>query len=224
MANSSLIMKILPEIDRFEKEYVGEEMDLNKFSQWLYANNQQTEQSSNDNSKIKWHGQGKGGKAHFTASNLLTAISRYKNNYVKLALEGSPFETYDEFAFVLSLVFAGPCTQTALIEKHVQLKPTGVEIIKRLIKKNLITHSAGENDKRSKILSVTTDGRASFYTSLAKINLVTDLMMSPLNEEEKLLLLQLLQKLDTPHRHLFNGSKKITLNNLQDYFNYSASL
>ncbi|UCJ04857.1 winged helix DNA-binding protein [Chitinophaga pendula] len=216
-------MKILPEIDRFEKEHEGEELDLNKFSQWLYANKEQSEKQPTYTSPLKWHGQGKGGKAHFTASNLLTAISRYKNNYVKLALEGSPFETYDEFAFVLSLVFIGPCTQTALIEKHIQLKPTGVEIIKRLIKKKLIIQSAGENDRRSKILSVTPSGRASFHTSLTKINLVTDLMMSPLNEEEKLLLLQLLQRLDTPHRQIFNESKKITLDYLQAYFNHPLS-
>ncbi len=218
MADTSLLMKLLPQIDRFEKELGGVKGDLADFCKWLNENLQQQQDDDIRNEKLQWHGKDRGGKAHFTASNLLTAISRYKNSYVKAALEGSPFETYDEFAFVLSLVFVGPYSQSALIERHVQLKPTGVEIIKRLIKKKLVMDAPDEHDKRSKILTVTPEGRSLFHAALLRINMVTDLMMSPLDEQEKLTLLHLLQKLDTPHRQFFNEHKKITLDAMQQYF------
>ncbi|WP_157278823.1 hypothetical protein [Olivibacter sitiensis] len=211
---------LILELESFESEYGGGAVDMPSFSRWLmerHAQNASTTAQLAD--RLQWNGKNRGGQPHYTASSLLTHLGRYKMNYVRMALEGTPFDTYDEFAFVLSLVFAGSYTQSQLIEKHVQLKPTGMEIIRRLLRKNLIVQEVSQDDKRSKKLSVTDMGRAAFYKTLSRINAVNDMVMSPLNRQEQLQLLELLQKLDKPHREVFEHEKKLGLPELMAKFN-----
>lgn len=218
--NYTILTDLLKELESFQLEKQPEGADASgtdAFVQWL-ASKRLGIQAADLDEKLQWNGKGHGGRAHYTASNLLTALGRYKMSYVKLALEGSPFETYDEFAFVLSLVFAGPYTQSQLIERHVQLKATGTEVIKRLVRKKLIEQEASAADKRSKVLRATAAGKAAFYETLPKINAITDMVMAPLSGHERLQLLQLLQKLDEPHRKVFSSDRKHNLADLMERF------
>jgi DNA-binding MarR family transcriptional regulator len=215
MSDYNFLIQLLPELKAYEAETGRQPSDMHDFAQWLATRYTTRPDSVADmEERLSWNGKGHGGKAHYTASNLLTALGRYKMNYVKLALEGTPFETYDEFAFVLSLVFAGPYTQSQLIERHVQLKPTGMEVIRRLLRKKLITQEPSGNDKRSKVLQATEEGRAAFHQTLSRINAVTDMVMAPLSGHERLQLLELLQKLERPHREVFMNNKKMELQEL----------
>lgn len=217
MSDYNILLQLIPELEAFETEKGKKPVDLPEFVQWMATRHSGTQTpSSSPADKLQWHGKGRGGKAHYTASNLLTAVGRYKMGYVKMALEHTAFETYDEFAFVLSLVFAGPYTQSQLIERHVQLKPTGTEIIRRLLRKELIAQEPSGDDKRSKFLHVTEAGRTAFHQALTRVNAITDMMMAPLTEAEQLQLLDLMQKLDTPHRDVFN--KKLELNEVLQKF------
>ena len=192
---------------------------MQHFAQWLAQRHAPGGGTITDlEARLQWNGKGHGGQPHYTASNLLTALGRYKTIYVKMALEGSPFETYDEFAFVLSLVFAGPYTQSQLIERHVQLKPTGMEVIRRLLKKGMIVQLPSGEDRRSKLLKATPEGASAFRQSLSRINAVTDMVMAPLSHHERLQLLALLQKLDTAHRDIFLYNKKMELDELLEKF------
>lgn len=224
ISDYNILKDLLKELETFQlqRNVSSPPADLDQFTQWLAARRlgiPETELLS----RLDWNGKGHGGQPHYTASNLLTALGRYKMHYVRLALEGSPFETYDEFAFVLSLVFAGPYTQSQLIERHVQLKPTGMEVIKRLIRKELIIQEPSEEDRRSKVLRATPAGRAAFYKTLPRINAITDMVMAPLSQHERLQLLHLLQKLDEPHRKTFANDRKLDLPELMERFGVTAS-
>jgi len=224
MPDYNFLMQLLPELKAFETEKGRQPADMQEFTQWLAQRHITGPATLPDlEAKLEWNGKGHGGQPHYTASNLLTALARYKMNYVKMALEGTPFETYDEFAFVLSLVFAGPYTQSQLIERHIQLKPTGTEVIRRLLRKELITQEPSGSDKRSKLLNVTPAGRTAFYQTLSRINAVTDMVMAPLTSQERLQLLQLLQKLDKPHRDVFLHNKKMELADLLEKFGVQQS-
>ena len=224
MPDYDLLSALLMELKQFESENGKQSADLQHFAQWLGERHAPDGGTIADlEARLEWNGKGHGGQAHYTASNLLTALGRYKMNYVKLALEGTPFETYDEFAFVLSLVFAGPYTQSQLIERHVQLKPTGMEIIRRLLKKGLIVQLPSGEDKRSKLLQATPDGAAAFRHALSRINAVTDMVMSPLSYHERLQLLALLKKMDRPHRDVFLHNKKMELDELLKKFGVQPS-
>lgn len=220
MPDYKILKQLLPELEAFQAEKGFQPSDLHELSVWLSSRwpEQQQQGPQPLSEKLDWNGKGRGGKPHYTASNLLTALGRYKMNYVRMALEGTSFDTYDEFAFVLSLVFAGPYTQSQLIERHVQLKPTGMEVIRRLLKRGLIEQIPSATDKRSKLLHATDSGRKAFHATLSRINAVTDMVMAPLNDQERLSLLQLLQKLDQPHREIFMHERKLGLNGLMEKF------
>jgi|GEM_PF-819901 len=218
MSDYSLLQQLLPELEAYAAETGKQPADMQSFAQWLGEKYNSRHGTGQLEQSLEWNGKGHGGKAHYTASNLMTAVGRFKMNYVKLALEGTPFETYDEFAFVLSLVFAGPYTQSQLIERHVQLKPTGMEVIRRLLRKGLITQQPSGSDKRSKVLHATDAGRTAFHQTLPLINVVTDMVMAPLSGEQRLQLLELLQKLDKPHRDAFRNNKKMELGELLEKF------
>ena len=219
MPDYDLLSTLLTELRQYESENVKQSADMQHFAQWLAQRHAPGGGTITDlEARLQWNGKGHGGQPHYTASNLLTALGRYKTIYVKMALEGSPFETYDEFAFVLSLVFAGPYTQSQLIERHVQLKPTGMEVIRRLLKKGMIVQLPSGEDRRSKLLKATPEGASAFRQSLSRINAVTDMVMAPLSHHERLQLLALLQKLDTAHRDIFLYNKKMELDELLEKF------
>lgn len=218
MADYDFLKDLLDELESYTISIGETPHDIGDFARWLGQKHHPSQQGQELMLDQKWKERGKGGEPHFIVSNLLTALGRYKMYYVKMALSDSLFETYDEFAYVLSLVFRGPSSHTQLIEKHIQLKPTGTEIIRRLIRKKLIHQQLSEKDKRSKIVMVTEEGRTAFYKALDKISSVTRMVMSPLSEAEKVKLLALLQKLDTPHRALFMNERHLSLQELLQKF------
>lgn len=215
MVDYNFITELIKDLEQFAQKNHHSYVDKKAFASYLLEQckleTQQTEE------EYSYHGKHIGSNMVNTISNLVTSLNRYKMNYIKLALEGSVFETYDEFAFVLSLVYVGDYTPSKLIERHVQAKPTGTEIIRRLLRKELVEEYPSLEDKRSKWLKVTQKGREDFFKSMKKIKLVTEMVMSPLNDSERKQLLVILQKLDQPHRELFVNHKK---GNLEDYLNY----
>ncbi|WP_126973400.1 helix-turn-helix domain-containing protein [Gynurincola endophyticus] len=219
MVDFQFIKTLFRDIESYSLLNPDQSINKYDFARWLLEQEKVEKDVSIES--LKFHGKGKGGNHKNTISNLITALNRYKMNYVKLALEGSSFETYDEFAFVLSLVYVGPYTPSKLIERHIQAKPTGTEIIRRLLRKELIAEFPSEEDRRSKWLQVTEEGRDEFFRTLKKVTRVTEMVMAPLSEAETIQLLQLLQKLDNPHRDLFVNHRKGSLDDLLSYFDIS---
>ena len=103
MPDYNFLMQLLPELKAFETERGRQPADMQEFTQWLAQRHITGPSTLPDlEAKLEWNGKGHGGQPHYTASNLLTALARYKMNYVKMALEGTPFETYDEFIMALT--------------------------------------------------------------------------------------------------------------------------
>lgn len=215
----NLVIQLLSELRQYEQEMNRSPDNIHSFATWL-INKRDFNDAADESSfmRINWHGKDRGGKAHYNASHLITAVGRHKMNYIRQALDGTAFDTYDEFAFMLSLVFKGNYSPSKLIETHLQLKPTGIEVIRRLLKKQLVEQTPSETDKRAKVLSATTLGKQAFYLALQRINKVTDLIMSPLSEKEHLVLLSLLQKLDQRHRPIYSLDKKSSFDELISMF------
>lgn len=66
---------------------------------------------------------------------LITFMFKYAKNYLKKALENSIINTPDEFSFLITMLANSSFTKTELINKLVTEKTSGIETIKRLIKK-----------------------------------------------------------------------------------------
>ncbi|MCU0391751.1 MAG: MarR family winged helix-turn-helix transcriptional regulator [Thermoflexibacter sp.] len=142
---------------------------------------------------------------------LVTYLYRYARLYAKKALEEhqSAFVTYDELVYLITLYFdPRQMSKTQVIEANIHEKPTGMEIIKRLLKNNLIEQSDSKEDKRVKYLKVTPRGEAELMRILGTMRSITQLVSGNLTQQENQQLFQLLRKLHEFHNPIFLDEKE----------------
>jgi DNA-binding MarR family transcriptional regulator len=97
--------------------------------------------------------------------------------------------------------------KTSLIDKNIQEKPTGTEVIKRLLKNEWIAEKNNENDKRSKLIFLTEKGKGILFQTFGQIGKASEIITGSLEQQEKLQLLALLKKLQIFHQPLFITQK-----------------
>jgi MarR family transcriptional regulator, lower aerobic nicotinate degradation pathway regulator len=139
-------------------------------------------------------------------SKLIVYMYRYAKLYIKKALEGSSLQSIDEFGYMVSLLQHGPMNKTQLIQRNIQEKPTGTEIINRMIKLGYMEEKADEQDKRSKLLFVSEAGRHQLGSLFENMDKISKLILGDLNANEQLQLMQLLQRLDDFHKPIFSNN------------------
>ena len=138
---------------------------------------------------------------------LITFMYKYAKNYLKKVLEKSIINTPDEFAFLITMIKNSSFTKTELVNKLVTEKTSGIETIKRLIKKRLLEEFKKPEDKKSVYLKITDYGRDSIFEILPEISKITKIITGNLSESEIEILLNLLIKLDVFHNEIFFNEK-----------------
>ncbi len=145
---------------------------------------------------------------------LITLMFRYAKGYVKKALQNSPIQTADEFAFLITLMTYESLTKTELINKQIMEKSSGVEVIKRLISMQMIEEFADELDRRSVRVRITPTGRQTIITVLPEMAKVSKVVVGNLTQPEVNTLTYLLKKLDYYHNDIFLNKRNLGLDEL----------
>ncbi len=155
-----------------------------------------------------------GNKIETEISILIVNMYRYARVYSKKALENTPLQTVDEFGYLATLLTYNCLKKTELIAKNIHEKPTGMEIIKRLLQNGLIDQFDDEQDKRSKLVRLNDKGKYLLYSIFDKMGKVSDIVTGDLERDEKIQLLYFLKKLDRFHHHIFTNEKEEVLQTL----------
>lgn len=145
---------------------------------------------------------------------LIVFMFRYAKSYIKKALKESIIQTADEFSYLITLMTYESLTKTELIGKLVMEKTSGVEIIKRLLKQELLTEFEDPEDKRSVRVAISTKGKIELAKILPEMDKVTKLVSGNLTANEKNTLAYLLKKLDHFHNEIYHNRKDYPLNDL----------
>ncbi|MEL7006040.1 MAG: MarR family winged helix-turn-helix transcriptional regulator [Bacteroidota bacterium] len=135
----------------------------------------------------------------------IVLLYRYAKGYVNRALKDTPLQTVDEFSFLITLLAEGGHTKTDMINKMVLTKTSGTEVIKRLIKKGLISESDNPEDKRSLIINLSEEGKKVTFSILPIMQKVSEIIKGNLNSSELTTLNFLLKKLEVHHRNIYEG-------------------
>lgn len=184
----ALLNALLPLLESYEKAYPGD-TDPQRFAVWL---------------SLQATAAGKAPTAIAQEDGLLLQLlgffNRYVRGYARKALEGSPLHTIDEYAYLAAVQAAGSLTKSALILQQRHEKPTGMEIIKRLLELNLLVQADDPADRRSKRLTLTPEGAQLVDALAPNMQQVGRITAGNLNPLERVQLLQLLQKLETFHQ------------------------
>lgn len=210
-----LLLELIPLIEEFEKdnEFTNKNELLN-FVTWINIkfeiNNFENIDNLVDNERIE-----------VTISRLIGFMGRYAKFYIKKALDGTALQSMEEFTFLATLLQSGNMTKSELINRNLMEKPTGMEIINRLISNGMIHQIESEVDKRSKNLNLSEFGKSSLFTVFGSINMVADLVVGELNKFEKIHLAQCLLKLDNFHHTIFFNNKN---DSIEELYNSKSSI
>jgi DNA-binding MarR family transcriptional regulator len=149
-------------------------------------------------------------------STLVICLNRYSRLLVKKGLINFPQLVSEDFTYLYTLMEVESMTKIQLIEKNVHEKPTGLEVIKRLLKHGLVDERNDENDKRSKRVFLTDKGKALFFATIDQMNKVALIVSGNLTHNEKTQLHTLLKKLEDFHNPIYLSHKEISINQLVD--------
>ena len=185
-----LLESLLPHLEAYERAY-PQQQNPQHFAVWLARQTADEQHLADRNNPAPDHE-----TTDVAITKLLMFLHRYARGYAKKALEGSLLGTMDEFTYLGILLHDGPMTKSELIQRNRHEKPTGMEIIRRLLEMNLVAQSDDLNDRRSKQLRATPEGAAIAAQVSEGMGKAAQLLTGNLNPAEKMLLLQLLERLE----------------------------
>lgn len=134
-------------------------------------------------------------------------LANYSKMYWRSVLADTPLALPDNLIFLMNLWVHGEMTKMELIRKSTQEKPTGMQIINRLIESKFVCQKDSEVDKRSKIVEITALGEQELINNMEDIQKIAQVINGNLKQTEKQSLIQLLDKLMHFHDDVFNDTK-----------------
>ena len=209
--NYQLIKDVIGLIEKFDVDPRSHSKDLNGFKGWLFENEKGSDILIEE---PNWEGKDKGRSAESAINTLIVHMNRYAKTYSKSVIYNSDFSTQEDFIYLINLKAFGAMTKMELIRKNIQDKTVGMQIINRLIKQGWVQQSDSLEDKRSKIILITSKGIEALEQIMEKIRQATKVVTGNLSYPEKLQLIVLLQKLEHFHEPIY--SKNLDLPQLVD--------
>jgi DNA-binding MarR family transcriptional regulator len=207
---------LLPEIEAFLETKNHEDATLESFTLWMnhrilskQNDMQQDHQPHLETFKRNIHGD-IDGQITFLVLNL----ARHAKLYFKKVLSDTTLVGMDDFHFLAMLMHHESMKKTELIQANLFEMSSGIEVIKRLIKKNLIEDFDDPDDKRSKRVKVTSKGKDIVNKLMGEIHKVSQLLPGHLDKNQKITVLSLLIHLNDFHKRIFLHEKDKSLDEL----------
>ena len=191
--NTSLkiLSELIGHLHEFESEKGKAPIDLEDFLLWLNGivfKQDIAEKSEKEENKL-----------NIQLTHLLVLQSKHFKMYCKKALHDSTINTPDDYSFLYHLNFVDSFRKMELINMHSMEAPSGIEVIKRLMKKELIEEFDDTEDKRAKRVRITKKGSHELKKLYPVMQKVYEKMTAELPVNEKLLAIYYLQKLNDYH-------------------------
>lgn len=178
----SIIKQLIILLEEY-KSYTSSN-NLSEFVIWLntklFANENDNESNNHDKLLIAYR---------------VMHINKDLKRQTKGVLSESKISSIDEYSFLLHLKFQSSFRKMEIIDLHNLEAPTGIEIIKRLLKNGLIEEFADKRDKRAKRIKITNKGTTEVEYLEPRINKIFLESTESLSLNEKIQLAGILEKL-----------------------------
>ena len=178
----SLLKEIIQYMEVFQKQ--GEGSRIEDFVIWL--NNQLFTDQAED--------------PHSEHDELLIAfkvmyLNKELKKQAKSILSASGISSIDEYSFLLHLDYQDSFRKMEIVELHNLEAPTGIEIIKRLLRNKLVLEFPDEQDKRAKRIKITKAGKQELRAIKPKMDSIFTKFTAPLSLGEKIKISGILDQL-----------------------------
>ncbi len=193
------VIELIEEFDKAQEEKKDYNSDILGLKEWIADSIAGVAQKPEPD----WEGKASGRSPESIINTLIVHMNRYAKTYSKAAIYNSEFSTQEEFIYLIVLKAFGEMSKMELIKKNIQDKPSGMQIIGRLLKQGWVVQNTSEKDRRSKILQITESGVETLEKQMHKIRTATNIVTGDLTPAEKMELIRLLTKLDHFHKPIF---------------------
>lgn len=139
---------------------------------------------------------------------VLGRLSKFAQNHSKQMMAELGVTHFEDWLYLFTLSRMDTPKKSELIYNMLSDFTTGIEIIKRLLKSELVEEFPDPDDKRSKRLRATPRGREIAAAGYPRLAGMGDTLFAPLTEQEQHLTLMLLRKLDDYHTERWQGQRK----------------
>lgn len=178
----TLIKELIAYTEEYQKTHSSDKIE--DFTIWLnnelFANRNSTAHSTHDELLIAFK---------------LMYLNKTLKKQAKTVLSESSISSIDEYSFLLHLGFQDSFRKMEIVELHNLEAPTGIEIIKRLIKNKFVEEFPDEDDRRAKRIKITESGFRELSGLKPKIDLIFSKFTEPLNLNEKVQISGILDRL-----------------------------
>ncbi len=198
--NYQMLVNIIQQIEKYESQ-LGPLNNEFVFAEWLLQQKNQTQSIE----FVKEENMEESTES--VISKYIIFLNRYAKMHMKKMLTDSAINNFDDFSFLIYLFPNHSFTKMELIEKNVMEKTSGMEVINRLLKNELLQQSTDMNDKRSKRLTLTEKGTTALAASFAAMNTIAHTITGNLNDYQKQTLLHLLHQLHLFHLPIYHQKK-----------------
>ena len=134
-------------------------------------------------------------------------LTRFSALYAKKALQDLPLNNIEELIYLAHIQYMGQPKKSELIYEMLSEFPSGIDIIKRLAAMALVDEFPDAHDKRSKRLRITPEGQTVLAQCMPRLAQIGAMAFQPLRHLEKLMLAQLLEKLDDFHAAHYKSAR-----------------
>ncbi len=186
-----VLRELIQWFEAFSEEYPESETDLNSFIIWL-----NTRLFAEEPGKHSVHDRD---VLDMELSFLLALQNRHYKAYAKEALLDSELSSPEGFSFLYHLSLADSYRKMELIKMHQLEPPSGIEVLKRLLKRKFIEEFDDPDDGRAKRIRITEAGRQKIRIVQPKMQQVFSSMAANMSLPEKLHVLAFLRQMNEYH-------------------------
>ncbi len=201
--NYNLLKDIIDLAGDFEKsrKAVGKEADsVEGFKSWIAENFIPIQAKAEPD----WEGKENGRSPEGVICTMIVSMNRYAKMYSRAIISDTDFSTQEDFIYLINLRVHGRMSKMELIKMNLQDKPTGMQIIARLLSRGWIRQDLSPTDRRSKNISITDYGIKILEKQMPKIRNASKIVSGNLTFSEKMELIRILSKLEDFHNPIFN--------------------
>jgi len=187
----NMLSEIISWLEKYEGENPTNDPDLNSFVIWLNSKlfaDEQKQHSPQDTALLDME-----------LTFLLALQHRHYKAYAKDALGESELSSPEGFSFLYHLSLVDSYRKMQLIKMHLIEAPSGIEVLKRLLKKQLIEEFDDPDDKRAKRIRITETGKKEIQRIWPKMQKVFAAMTAEMSLSEKLHVISFLKSMNDYH-------------------------
>jgi DNA-binding MarR family transcriptional regulator len=192
----NITKELLDYLNAYSKEKSREPKDLREFIVWLSSLFFETHHSAKMNKNES--------DLDMELTFLLIMQNRHYKTYSKKVLQNSEMKTPDDFSFLYHLSLVDSFRKMELINIHLLEAPSGIEVLKRLLKKKLIEEFDDPDDKRAKRIRLTKKGGSELKKIVPQMQEVYKHMTAGMSMKEKLHVISFLNKINDFHLNKLN--------------------